>query len=221
MTNTETKVVEEFIEEQGRKFKVTRKIKVTKEKEKISKKVLEREKWKPFGFAVTGKVEDGASIGTEIGEEVFLELLGEKENKKQNKEVKEQERKIQDIKTQLLTLIEQKPSKEETTTKYVPPSMRKGEERDRYREQQEMNTIRVSNLSEDVSEQELRDLFGECGYMSRCFVAYDHDTGRGKGFAFITYRDQESADEAIEKYDGMGMNYLILSVERAKPSKKM
>ena len=42
---------------------------------------------------------------------------------------------------------------------------------------EEMNTIRVSNLSEDVSEQELRDLFGECGYMSRCFVAYDHDTG--------------------------------------------
>jgi len=40
---TETKVVEEFIEEQGRKFKVTRKIKVSKEKEKISKKVLERE----------------------------------------------------------------------------------------------------------------------------------------------------------------------------------
>ena len=55
----------------------------------------------------------------------------------------------------------------------------------------------------------------------RLFLFFFKKKGRGKGFAFITYRDQESADEAIEKYDGMGMNYLILSVERAKPSKKM
>jgi hypothetical protein len=86
---------------------------------------------------LTGKVEDGASIGTEIGEEVFLELIGEKE-KKPNKEVKEQEKKIQDVKSQLMSLIEQKPSKEETN-KYVPPSMRRGQDggndRDRYREQ--------------------------------------------------------------------------------------
>ena len=67
-------------------------------------------------------------------------MIGEKESKKPSKEVKEQEKKIQDIKTQLLTLIEQKPSKEDTSTRYVPPSMRKGEDRDRYKDQ------RMSNL---------------------------------------------------------------------------
>jgi hypothetical protein len=43
MTNSEIKIVEEIHEEQGRKFKVTQKIKVTKTKEKISKRVLERQ----------------------------------------------------------------------------------------------------------------------------------------------------------------------------------
>jgi predicted thioesterase len=41
--SSEIKLVEEIHEEQGRKFKVTQKIKVTKTKEKISKRVLERQ----------------------------------------------------------------------------------------------------------------------------------------------------------------------------------
>jgi translation initiation factor 3 subunit G len=81
-----------------------------------------------------------------------------------------------------------------------------------------MNTVRVSNLSEDCTEQEIRDLFEQCGSLGRVFIARDHDTGRGKGFAFVTYRDQESADIAIKELDGTGMNYLILSVERSRPS---
>jgi DNA recombination-dependent growth factor C len=41
--SSEIKLVEEIHEEQGRRFKVTQKIKVTKTKEKISKRVLERQ----------------------------------------------------------------------------------------------------------------------------------------------------------------------------------
>lgn len=46
---------------------------------------------------------------------------------------------------------------------------------------------KVFNLSDDVKEGDLQDLFGQCGRLQRVFLAKDMNTFQSKGFAFITY----------------------------------
>ncbi|EFN55086.1 hypothetical protein CHLNCDRAFT_24218 [Chlorella variabilis] len=79
------------------------------------------------------------------------------------------------------------------------------------------NSVRVSNLSEDVTEDDLADLFGPFGPIQRIFVAKDRETGESRGFAFINFIHREDALRAISKLDGFGYDNLILSVSMAAP----
>jgi translation initiation factor 3 subunit G len=67
-----------------------------------------------------------------------------------------------------------------------------------------------------AEEQELRDLFERFGRVTRVFLAKDRDTGRAKGFAFISFVDRADAARACDKLDGHGYKHLILKVEFAK-----
>ena len=105
---------------------------------------------------------------------------------------------------------------------YVPPSMRAGVGEsmrmgDSMRNRRDENTIRVTNLSEDTTENDLHDLFGPFGHVQRVYIAYDKETRESRGFAFITFTIREDAQRAINKLDGFGFDNLILRVEWAAP----
>ncbi|KAG8199027.1 hypothetical protein JTE90_021042 [Oedothorax gibbosus] len=104
--------------------------------------------------------------------------------------------------------------------KYVPPSMREGANRRGESmtpsRRDETPTIRVTNLSEDVRDSDLQDLFRPFGTIARIYLAKDKSTGQSKGFAFISYHRREDAQRAIQSVDGFGYDNLILSVEWAK-----
>ncbi|XP_035228640.1 eukaryotic translation initiation factor 3 subunit G-like [Stegodyphus dumicola] len=107
--------------------------------------------------------------------------------------------------------------------KYVPPSMReganrRGESMTPSRTRDEAATIRVTNLSEDVRDPDLQELFRPFGTIARIYLAKDKATGQSKGFAFISYHRREDAARAIQCVNGYGYDNLILSVEWAKPS---
>ncbi|KAI9871569.1 MAG: translation initiation factor eIF3 subunit g [Pleopsidium flavum] len=105
---------------------------------------------------------------------------------------------------------------------YVPPHMRKGAAAgagDRMGgkyERDDLATLRVTNVSEFAEEQDLRDMFERFGRVTRVFLAKDRDTGRAKGFAFISFQERTDAAKACEKMDGYGYGHLILRVEFAK-----
>ncbi|EXJ90551.1 eukaryotic translation initiation factor 3 subunit G [Capronia coronata CBS 617.96] len=106
---------------------------------------------------------------------------------------------------------------------YVPPHLRKGatgagagERMGGKYERDDLATLRVTNVSEMAEENELRDLFERFGRVTRVFLAKDRDTGRAKGFAFISFVDRADAARACEKMDGFGYRHLILRVEFAK-----
>jgi len=105
--------------------------------------------------------------------------------------------------------------------KYVPPSLRgadgKGKGGKGDLQQQQEASLRVTNLSEDVKEGDLQDLFGQCGRLQRVFLAKHMDTGMSKGFAFITYYSRDDAVRAIKKLHGHGYDNLIMQVMFAKP----
>jgi len=83
--------------------------------------------------------------------------------------------------------------------RYVPPSMRNrretegkemGDGRDRGTRgarggQNDENTIRVTNLSEDATQDDLEELFSPFGSLQRVYVAKDSRTQATKGFFFL------------------------------------
>merc|ERR1711920_777374 len=83
--------------------------------------------------------------------------------------------------------------------------------------QQQEASLRITNLSEDVREGDLQDLFGQCGRLQRVYLAKDQQTGFSRGFAFVTYYNREDAQRAINKLNGHGYDNLILQVQFAKP----
>jgi len=107
---------------------------------------------------------------------------------------------------------------------YVPPHLRgkatgAGERMGgKYADRDDLATLRVTNVSEFADEQEMRDLFSRFGHVTRVFLAKDRDTGRAKGFAFVSFADRADAALAQEKIDGFGYHHLILKVEFAKKS---
>ena len=64
----------------------------------------------------------------------------------------------------------------------------------------------------------MRDLFERFGRVTRVFLAKDRETGRAKGFAFVSFGDRSDASNALDKLDGFGYHHLILKVEFAKKS---
>ncbi|KAM0715073.1 hypothetical protein Q7P37_009538 [Cladosporium fusiforme] len=105
---------------------------------------------------------------------------------------------------------------------YVPPHLRKGgagREGERMGgkfERDDLATLRVTNVSEFAEENDLREIFERHGRVTRVFLAKDRETGRAKGFAFVSYADRADAAKACERVDGYGFGHLILKVEFAK-----
>lgn len=112
-------------------------------------------------------------------------------------------------------------------SRYVPPSMRgpdgaagrKGEMMSSARGgKDEANTIRVTNLPEDIMDSDIKELFAPFGRISRIFLARDKYSGQSKGFAFVSFERKEEAALAVKAVNGHGYANLILNVEWAKPS---
>lgn len=100
-----------------------------------------------------------------------------------------------------------------TTDRYIPPSLRGGASTS------ENNTLLVTNISEYVSEDELRKLFGKFGGMTRFHLGKDRLRNKSKGFAFITYSRRENAEAAMEALHGYALDHLILNIEWAEERK--
>ncbi|TFY51385.1 hypothetical protein EVG20_g11024 [Dentipellis fragilis] len=106
-------------------------------------------------------------------------------------------------------------------SKYIPPSMRgnrgPGESMRGTGSRDDLPTLRVTNISEDTQENDLRDLFGTFGRVARVYVGRDRETGIGKGFAFVSFEDKATAQRAMEKTHGRGYDSLILNVQWSQP----
>ncbi|KAL8271962.1 hypothetical protein Esti_004086 [Eimeria stiedai] len=77
-------------------------------------------------------------------------------------------------------------------------------------------TIRVTNLSEDVKEEDLTELFGTIGKLERVFLAKHKDKKASKGFAFITYATRDMAAQAIRKLNRHGYDNLLLNQQQQR-----
>ena len=80
----------------------------------------------------------------------------------------------------------------------------------------EMYTVRVTNLSENTTENDLRDLFRVAGNISRLYLSKDQATNLCKGYGFVSFYKKSDAEQAIVMINNHGYDNLILKVEFAK-----
>ena len=59
--------------------------------------------------------------------------------------------------------------------------------------------IYISNLSYDVNDSDLRELFEEYGEVSSAKVIMDRETGRSRGFGFVEMSDDTQGQKAIDE----------------------
>ena len=77
--------------------------------------------------------------------------------------------------------------------------------------------IYVGNISYQMTEDELRDLFAEYGEVEEAAIVSDRETGRSRGFAFVSMPDDEAARKAIEALNGTENGGRALTVNEARP----
>ena len=79
-----------------------------------------------------------------------------------------------------------------------------------------MNTkLYVGNLSYNTTENNLQDTFAAHGPVTNVDMIMDRDTGRPRGFAFVTMESGEAAEAAISASNGANLDGRDLTVNEA------
>jgi len=78
------------------------------------------------------------------------------------------------------------------------------------------NRIYVGNLSFSSDADTVRELFAEQGTVTDVHLATDRETGRPRGFAFVTMGSAEEAQKAIRALDGCMVDGRPLRVNEAE-----
>ena len=75
----------------------------------------------------------------------------------------------------------------------------------------------VGNMSYDTTEEQIRTLFTQAGEIAEIAFITDRETGRPKGFGFVTMKTEEASKEAIKRFNGFTIDNRALTVNEAKP----
>lgn len=238
----DTKIVTEYkFNEEGKKVKVTKTYQIVRTE--ITKGVLKRRQWRPFGKVQS---EDEKREATSTEDELFMQFINQKDTQQVEDDpwAKALEANKSLFKCRVCSgnhATAQCPlgggtedmtadvgglnlsRLNATTNKYVPrPQLM--EERGKpstsmsMRLREDLNTIRVTNLPGEMQDNDIKDLFGKIGRISRIFLARDKYTGTSKGYAFVSFEKHEQALLAVKTFNGFGYANLILKVELARPS---
>ncbi len=75
----------------------------------------------------------------------------------------------------------------------------------------------VGNLSYNVTEEQLRELFSQAGTIKEIALIMDRDTNRPKGFGFVEMTTQVEAQKAIEMFNEHEWEGRRMTVNFARP----
>lgn len=75
----------------------------------------------------------------------------------------------------------------------------------------------IGGLPWSMSSHSLQELFTKFGEIIECIIISDTETGRSKGFGFITFAKEEEAANAQKEMDGKEIEGRNIVVNFAKP----
>lgn len=75
----------------------------------------------------------------------------------------------------------------------------------------------VGNLAYSTTQEQIQELFSQAGEITEITLITDRDTGRPKGFGFVSMATEEGAQEAIKRFNGYQLDSRALTVNEARP----
>jgi len=81
------------------------------------------------------------------------------------------------------------------------------------------NKIYAGNIAFTVTEDELKEIFSKYGPLEELKLVIDRETGRSRGFCFITFQKQFDAEASLQLND-TDINGRKMSVTMAKEREK-
>ena len=75
----------------------------------------------------------------------------------------------------------------------------------------------VGNLSFGTTKEDLEAAFGQFGTVTDAHIPQDRESGRPRGFAFVTMDSKEGMTAAIEALDGQDIDGRTIKVNEARP----
>ena len=73
----------------------------------------------------------------------------------------------------------------------------------------------VGGISWNTSEASLREVFEQFGEVAEATIVMDRDTGRSRGFGFVTYNEEADALKALEQLNGTELDGRTIRVDQA------
>lgn len=80
-----------------------------------------------------------------------------------------------------------------------------------------LKEIYIGNIPHNTSEEDIKTLFCEFGEVNSVALIINRETGKSRGFGFVTMMDDSYADEAISKLEGRELLGKVLHVNEARP----
>ena len=77
------------------------------------------------------------------------------------------------------------------------------------------NKLFVGGLSWDTGDQGLQEAFEAFGTVVEAKVITDRETGRSRGFGFVTFQDAAAAQSAMQELDGSTLDGRSIRVNEA------
>lgn len=81
------------------------------------------------------------------------------------------------------------------------------------------NRLYVGNLSYDVTSESLNAAFAAIGTVDDTHIVMDRDSGRPRGFAFVTMKTDAEASDAVSRLDGSILDGRAMRVNIAEPKR--
>ncbi|MBK8479734.1 MAG: RNA-binding protein [Proteobacteria bacterium] len=80
--------------------------------------------------------------------------------------------------------------------------------------------VYVGGLAWATSDEELQESFQSFGEITEAVVIKDRDTGRSRGFGFVTFADPDGATKAIAEMNGATLAGRTIRVDRAEDTRR-
>ena len=83
----------------------------------------------------------------------------------------------------------------------------------------------IGNLPWSIKTEDLEEMFSQVGPVADAFVMTDRETGRSRGFGFVTFENEGDEEKAIEMFNGKMVGdpgrerELVVNVARPKPDR--
>ncbi|ACK69115.1 RNP-1 like RNA-binding protein [Gloeothece citriformis PCC 7424] len=78
-------------------------------------------------------------------------------------------------------------------------------------------SIYVGNIPYQVTQDDIKEVFGEYGTVKQVKLPVDRESGRVRGFAFVDLDTEDQENSAIEALDGAEWMGRELKVSKARP----